>query len=287
MRMRFSPVVVLSVLLSSINSSASAAHSFTGPQAVPVYHPLCLLPLKEQQSDGGAFDMDNCALQMQGRPVTRIPEEGFFARIPGSDSNGGEREAAAGYVAYRPVGVLDDSLELLLVQHLGAQTRPATSAIYVVGRIPPNDGQWRDFITEISAPGHGCNGGIQSARLVSEAVLEVDLNINPAFFKQQLHPEDARPHTEKNPLSAVAFNQDNLLDDAPTSCIGTLTKGYNLLENKEFLIRVDLLKLPMSRAGDAQQRCFNQRLAAFSEHQTRFTIEELAPFWQLFDQHCR
>lgn len=245
----------------------SAQATYEGPESVPVFHPLCLLQLKAHQSDGGAFDMVDCAAAMQGQgpDVKRTPNGGYFAKEGGDN--------AGRYVLYQPIGTLDDSLELLLV-HQG-QGGNMDSAVYVIGRLP-GAGSLRDYITSIEEKGRKCRGGIQSAQLISEAILEISLNVNPHTLLQMFgYTTDGQKASGQG------------LDNREAHCVATVTKRYDLLNNREFLHGVTFLPTLLKPLDtNPVQACFNRLVQDSTQPEQLITLEEFNFFVNIFDAEC-
>lgn len=273
--------VVSAVVSTTLPGVAHAEKTYAGPASVPVFHPLCLQPLREHKADGGAFDMAACAKKHQNIVVKNTPDGGYFASRPA-----GAAGQSGGYVVYRPIGTLDNALELLLV-HNKADKPYAESSVYVVGRLPELGPQMRDFLTTIEEKGDRCNGGVQSARLVSEALLEVDLNVSPAALMRITQPKTPGFKTFTGTVSTLSLKPKGKLDDRPTTCIGTLTKTYDLLENKEGMAWVSFLQNANRVADEPYQQCFDDLVADYVKPPATLSMKEFQLFVELFNAECK
>ena len=266
-----------------VNSVMAIEATYEGPESIPLFHPLCLQPLKNAQDNGGAFDMDECLTAHADIEVKRTPDGGYFAKRP-VDLEG----TPQGYVVYKPIGTLDRSMELLLVHDKSAGSEFPDASVYVIGRLPGTP-SGRDFLTRIEAQGNRCNGGIQSARLVSEAILEVDLNVNPATLMSLLKPgfEQTGTTRGKGGLSTLSLKPISMLDNRPTTCIGTLTKTYDLIKNKESYAWVKFFKEGTLIAVEPYQQCFDQLVKDFVKPPSTLSIPEFEVFAQLLEDECK
>lgn len=282
--MRLKPLlagVVSAAAVTAFSSTAMAEKTYEGPASVPIYHPLCLQPLREHKQDGGAFDMAACAQTHQSIVVKNTPDGGFFASRPLNESG-----QSQGYVVYQPIGTLDNSLELLLV-HNKADKPFAESSVYVLGRLPDLGPQVRDFLTTIEEKGDRCNGGVQSARLVSEAILEVDLNVSPAALMRITQPKTPEFKTFTGAVSSLSLKPKGQLDDRPTTCIGTLTKTYDLIENKEGMAWVSFLQNANRVADEPYQQCFDALVKDYVKPPATLSMKEFQLFVELFNAECQ
>lgn len=286
--MRFLPQHYMSLALASLISTLSftemtaAGASYEGPESVPVFHPLCLEELKNQEEEGGALDMMLCSEKHINSAVKQTPDGGYYAKRPVDDAG-----QSQGYVVYKPVGTLDKAMELLLV-HDKSNQQAAKASVYVIGRLPHLTPDSRAFITSIGEGGNGCNGGIQSARLVSEAILEVDINVNPATLMalDKLNQTEESQPQETATLSNLSLKPKNKLDDRPTTCIGTVTKTYDLLNNKEGYAWVNFIKEHTRVALDPYQQCFDALVADFVKPPQTINMKDFEVFSQLFSSEC-
>ncbi len=285
--MRFLPQHLMSLAVASLITSlpftgqAVAGASYKGPESVPVFHPLCLKELKDQEDDGGALDMALCSEKYKDIVVKKTPDGGYYAKRP-VDATG----QTQGYVVYKPVGTLDKAMELLLVHDKGDQ-QGTKASVYVIGRLPHLNPDSRDFITSLGEGGVGCNGGIQSARLVSEAILEVDINVNPATLMALDKLNKKTPALSKTvAVSSLSLKPKNTLDDRPTTCIGTVTKTYDLLNNGENYAWVHFIKENTRVALDPYQQCFDDLVADFVKPPQTINMQDFEIFSRLFSSEC-
>lgn len=285
--MRFLPQNLISLAFVSIITSlpftqqALAGASYEGPESVPVFHPLCLKELKDQEEEGGALDMALCSEKHKEVTVKQTPDGGYYAKRP-LDANGNSQ----GYLVYKPVGTLDKAMELLLV-HDKEDQQGTKASVYVVGRLPHLTPDSRDFITSIGEGGDGCNGGIQSARLVSEAILEVDINVNPATLMALDKLSQKKPVVQKTTaVSSLSLKPKSKLDDRSTTCIGTVTKTYDLLNNSEEYAWVHFIKENTRVAIDPYQQCFDALVADFVKPPQTINMQDFEIFSRLFSSEC-
>lgn len=285
--MRFLPQQLISLAFASLITSvpfaqqALASASYEGPESVPVFHPLCLQKLKNQEAEGGAFDMALCSEKYKNIPVKQTPDGGYYAKRP-VDAAG----QTQGYVVYKPIGTLDNAMELLLV-HDKVDQQATKASVYVIGRLPHLSPDSRDFITRIGEGGDGCNGGIRSARLVSKAILEVDININPATLMALDKLNQKTPTVgKKMAVSSLSLKPKNKLDDRPTTCIGTVTKTYDLLNNSEGYAWVHFIKESTRVALDPYQQCFDDLVADFVKPPQTINMQDFEIFSRLFSSEC-
>jgi len=266
--------------VASYSTLLSAEASFEGPESVPVFHPLCFKPLKEEQGNGGAFSMDWCSAQQQDVEVKKMPDGSYFAKRPNNELGEGQ-----GFVVYQPIGTLDDAMELLLV-HDKASSSDIETAIYVIGRLPGFPSGTRDFITSIEEEGKRCNGGIKTARLVSAAILEVDINMNPALLMSLEDGSGSERVASIDSLSSLSLKPTGTLDNRETSCIGTITKTYDLLENKQSYAWISFIKDTTRVAVDPYQQCFDQLVIEFIEPPKTISMQDFTLFTRALHGKC-
>lgn len=285
--MRFTPLAFASLIVTlPLATLAFAGASYEGPESVPVFHPLCLNELKAQEDEGGAFDMNACSEKYQESIVKQTPDGGFYARRPVDEFG-----QTQGYVVYQPVGTLDKAMELLLV-HDKQDQKGADASVYVIGRLPHLGPSTRDFITSIGESGDRCNGGIQSARLVSEAILEVDINVNPATLmaldplSSTLNLAVTRKINKDEGIGSLSLKPKTKLDDRPTTCIGTVTKTYDLINDKESYAWVHFIKENTRVALDPYQQCFDALVADFVKPPQTINMQDFELFSRLFNSEC-
>jgi hypothetical protein len=285
--MRFTSLAVASLVFSlPFTASVHAGASYEGPESVPIFHPLCLNELKTQEDEGGAFDMDACSEKHKDIVVKQTPDGGYYARRPVD-----ELGQSQGYVVYQPVGTLDKAMELLLV-HDRQDQKGTDASVYVIGRLPHIGAGTRDFITSIGESGDRCNGGIQSARLVSEAILEVDINVNPATLMaldtlgSTLDLASAQKVSKDASIQSLSLKPKSKLDDRPTTCIGTVTKTYDLLKDKESFAWVHFIKENTRVALDPYQQCFDALVADFVKPPQTINMQDFELFSRLFNSEC-
>ncbi|EPJ45260.1 MAG: hypothetical protein OFPI_37400 [Osedax symbiont Rs2] len=253
MSMALSPVVM------------SAEHSYAGPDSVAKFHPLCLDVLKQWQEDGGAVDMQSCAQQYQSTEVLETAEGAFYAQRP---------KGQPGYMAYKPIGSLDNSMELLLVYDKRL-LNPITS-IYFIGKIPGTE-LTRDFLTTIEEGGDRCLGGVNAARLVSASRLEVDVN---ATVHQMLTFMDDSASSD---TSTVSFKPKNYQAYA---CAGTITKSYDLLTNNMHYSKVSFTRDESRKVIDKSARCYDKLVAENLSEQKVLNMTEYAQFLVDYKNSC-
>ncbi len=283
--MRFLPQYLMPLAFASLISSfpfaqAIAGPSYEGPESVPVFHPLCLKELKDQEEEGGALDMAICSDKYKNIMVKQTPDGGYYAKRPVNAAG-----QTQGYVVYKPVGTLDKAMELLLV-HDKADQQGTKASVYVIGRLPHLTPDSRDFITSLGEGGDGCNGGIQTARLVSEAILEVDINVNPATLMALDKLNSKTPVRKTAKVSSLSLKPKSKLDDRPTTCIGTVTKTYNLLNNSEGYAWVNFIKESTRVALDPYQQCFDDLVADFVKPPQTINMQDFEIFSRLFSSEC-
>ncbi|OUS23149.1 hypothetical protein A9R01_16770 ['Osedax' symbiont bacterium Rs2_46_30_T18] len=242
-----------------------AVHSHAGPDSVAKFHPLCLDVLKQWQEDGGAVDMQSCAQQYQSSEVLETAEGAYYAQRP---------KGQPGYMAYKPIGSLDDSMELLLVYDKRSQN-PITS-IYFIGKIPGAE-MTRDFLTTIEEGGDRCLGGVSDARLLSSSLLEVDVN---ATVHQMLTFMD---DSASSNTSTVSFKPKNYQAYA---CAGTITKNYDLLTNKMHYSKVSFTRDESRKVIDKSAVCYDQYVAENLPENKVLDMTEYAQFLVDYKKSC-
>ena len=242
-----------------------AAPSFAGPESVAKFHPLCLGVLKTWQEDGGALDMQRCAYDMRSSKVIKTSEGAYYAK---------RVDGAAGYMAYKPIGSLDNSMDLVLVYDK-QETTPLTS-IYFLGRIP-GSAITRDFLTTIEDGGDRCLGGVNDARLITASKLEVDINLT---IDQMLNIlEDNVVEDTAN----ISFKADNYQAYA---CAGTVTKTYDLISSEMQYTRVSFSRDESRREIASGWRCYDRLVAQSLKPPTVLTMDEYKAFVQSYKQQC-
>lgn len=266
--------------LLSISATSQAERSYEGPESIPEFHPLCLEQLRNQQANGGALDMLGCS-ELQTTPVKRMPDGGFLAKRPVNLYG-----QSQGFVIYKPLGTLDGSMELLLV-HDKTNKPIADSSIYVIGRLPDHPEGYRDFLTRIEEKGDRCNGGIQSAELINESVLEVNLTVNPDTLMRITDPRHVKANANGG-VEVTDLNQKSRgrLDDRATTCIARVTKTYDLLDNKQGFARVEFFNDSTRVALDPYQQCFDKLVKDFVKPPQTITMQDFALFRELFKSEC-
>jgi hypothetical protein len=281
--MRFTSLALASLIITlPLAATAVAGASYEGPESVPIFHPLCLNELKTQEDEGGALDMDACSEKYKSILVKQTPGGGYYAKRPVD-----ELGQSQGYIVYQPVGTLDKAMELLLV-HDKQDNKGADASVYVIGRLPHIGPSSRDFITSIGESGDRCNGGIQTARLVSEAILEVDININPATLMalDPLGNAVAQNTNNSASIGSLSLKPKSKLDDRPTTCIGTVTKTYDLLNDKESYAWVHFITENTRVALDPYQQCFDALVADFVKPPQTINMQDFELFSSLFNSEC-
>jgi len=259
-------VLVNSVLIACVlvPGAVSAAPSFAGPDSVAKYHPLCLETLRNWEQDGGALDMQQCADGQREIAVTKTSQGAYFAA----------RKNSAGYMAYKPIGSLDNAMDLLLVYDK-QQSTPVTS-IYFVGRIAGTEFT-RDFLTTIEDGGDRCFGGVDDARLISESKLEVDIN---ATVNQILtFTSDATTSS----LDTISFKPDNYQAYA---CAGVITKTYDLLTSEVQYTKVRFTRDDSRKVIDQSSRCYDKLVAEHLTPPRVLDMHQYGEFVTLYKQQC-
>ncbi len=253
---------VLVTALLSANSMASP--SFSGPDSVSKYHPLCLETLKGWQDDGGALDMKRCAYNKRNVRVSKTSAGAYLAN----------KTDGSGYIAYKPIGTLDNSMELLLVYDK-QQSNPI-SAIYFLGRIPGTK-LTRDFLTTIEEGGDRCFGGVSDARLISASELEIDVN---ATVHQMLTFLEDRESTN---TANISFKPANYQAYA---CAGTITKTYNLTSNQMRYSKVSFTRDESRKVIDRGTRCYDKLVAETLAPPRVLDMQQYQEFLQAYKRNC-
>lgn len=242
-----------------------AEPSFLGPDSVPQYHPLCLDQLKNWQEDGGAFDMNKCAQELAEVKVIETADQSFYAKRAVPDS---------GYVAYKPIGSLDNAMEVLLVYD--KQDKAPLTSIYFIGRIPGAE-LMRDFLTTVEEGGDRCLGGVNDARLISPSELEVDLNVTTDKILTFLQDEKAESTAEFS-LKGAKYQA--------YACAGTITKTYNLLDNQVRYTRVTFTRDESRKVINRADRCYDQLVASELEAPRVLDMQQYETFMQRYSEVC-
>ncbi|MCJ8340124.1 MAG: hypothetical protein MJK10_16785 [Pseudomonadales bacterium] len=254
-----------SMLIALSSAANSAPHSYAGPDSVAKFHPLCLDVLKLWQEDGGAVDMQSCAQQYQNSEVLETAEGAYYAQRP---------EGQPGYMAYKPIGTLDNSMELLLVYDKRLHN-PITS-IYFIGKIPGSE-LTRDFLTTIEEGGDRCLGGVNAARLISSSRLEVDLN---ATVHQMLTFLDDSASAD---TSTISFKPKNYQAYA---CAGIITKSYDLLTNNMHYSKVSFTRDESRKVIDKSAKCYDKFVAENLAEDKVLDMTEYAQFLVDYKNSC-
>jgi hypothetical protein len=232
---------------------------------VPKYHPLCLSLLKDWQEDGGALDMKRCAYEQRNDKVSKTANGSYVSK----KSNNAE-----GYIAYKPIGTLDNAIELILVYDKQA-SNPITS-IYFLGRIPGSK-LTRDFLTTIEEGGDRCFGGVSAARLVSATQLEVD--INATVHQMLTFTKDG----ESTKTANISFKPANYQAYA---CAGTITKTYDLISNKMDYSRVVFTRDASRKVIDVGSRCYDKLVADSLTPPRVLDMDQYQDFLTSYRHHC-
>jgi len=263
-KVRMSVVSLLSTCV-LVPTATVAGPSFAGPDSVAKYHPLCLEKLKGWERDGGALGMQKCAYDQRKIKVTKTSQGAYFA----------SRNKDDGYMAYKPIGSLDNSMDLLLVYNK-QQANPLTS-IYFVGRIAGTQ-LTRDFLTTIEDGGDRCFGGVNAARLVSESKLEVDIN---ATVNQIMTFAD---DSATNALDTISFKPDNYQAYA---CAGVITKTYDLISSDIEYTKVTFTRDESRKVIDPSSRCYDKLVAEQLSAPRVLDMDQYREFVTLYNQQCR
>ncbi|MEH6445402.1 MAG: hypothetical protein V7784_16020 [Oceanospirillaceae bacterium] len=242
-----------------------AAPSFQGPSSVPQFHPLCLSILKDWSQDGGALDMQQCALTQSDVEVIKTPDGAYYAKRVNGE---------AGFMAYKPIGSLDESMELLLVYDK-KNGNPITS-IHFLGRIP-GSALNRAFLTTIEKGGDRCLGGVSAARLISPSELEVDVNATVHQMLTFLTDSGSRDATS---LSLKPNNYEAY------ACAGTITKTYNLISNKMNFSKVTFTRDESRKVIDKSSRCYDKVVAEQLSAPRVLDMAQYQDFLETYKQHC-
>ncbi len=254
-------------MLSALISTASSAEkTFSGPLSVAEFHPLCLPLLRDWQADGGALNMQQCALKYKKIEISKTAEGAFFSK---------KADSKNGYIAYKPIGTLDNAIELLLVFNK-AEANPISS-IYFLGRIPGAK-LTRDFLTTIEDGGDRCLGGVRDARLVSESELEVDVNATVNHILTFLDDE------QSNNTANISFNANSYQSFA---CAGTITKTYNLVSNDMQYSKVSFAHDESRKVVDKGSRCFEKYVAENIPVPRVLDMGQYQEFLQDYQLHCK
>jgi hypothetical protein len=279
--LRSSPAMAFALMTLSFDQAMAA--SFDGPDSVLSFHPLCIEPLmgqKEAMIEGGAFDMGECYEAFKDIEVKVTPDGSFYAKRPIIDPKQTE-----GYVVYKPIGTLDGALELL-VYHNKQPDQLLRSQVLVVARLPHINKTAREFITSIDAAGERCNGGIQTARLLSEEILEVDLNSNAAFLMDTFAPEFEGLNGRGDKVANLSLGKGATLDNNPSHCIATVTKTYNLLDSRETLTSISFATKFRPKATNPYQQCFDDLVDEFIKPPATVEPADMEMFKQLLIGNC-
>ncbi len=257
--------VLVFLIIAMISNIVIAAPSYLGPSSVAKYHPLCLEILKNWSEDGGALDMQNCAYQQRDAKVIKTAEGAYFAeRLNGQP----------GYIAYKPIGSLDQSMDVVLVYDKQA-TNPITS-IYFIGRIPGNH-LTRDYLTSIESGGDRCLGGVKSARLISPSQLQVEVNATVNHILTFLDD------TVSSDTASISFKPDSYQAFA---CAGSITKTYNLISNKVSYSSVAFTRDESRKVIAKNSRCYERVVAEFLEPPRILDIKQYKDFLLTYKQRC-
>jgi hypothetical protein len=242
-----------------------AAPSFQGPSSVPQYHPLCLSILEDWPEDGGALDMQQCAQTQRDAEVTKTSDGAYYANRANGET---------GFMAYKPIGSLDESMELLLVYDK-KNGNPITS-IYFLGRIPGSE-LTRAFLTTIEKGGDRCLGGVSAARLISPSELEVDVNATVrqmlTFLRDSGSSNAANLSLKPNNYQAYA-------------CAGIITKTYNLISNKMHFSKVAFTRDESRKVIDKSSRCYERVVAEQLSAPRILDMTQYQDFLDTYKQHC-
>ncbi|WP_277253611.1 hypothetical protein [Neptunomonas phycophila] len=279
--MRCVPFLLVSLLSFPV---ATMAASYKGAESVPLFHPLCFEPLMAQEDDGGAYDMAACAEEFKDIPVKRTPDGGLYAKRPARED---ESALTAGYVVYEPIGTLDEALELVLY-HDKQPEKAIHARVLVMARLPGFSPLYREYITSIDEAGTRCNGSIQGARLISEAILEVDLNVNSATLMKLAAPELplGKAGQASDDIASLSLKPKDQLDNNESHCIGTVTKTYNLIDSREALKNLSFITGLKPTAANPYQACFDGLLDEFIKPPGTLDLQEFDLFKQLFVTTC-
>lgn len=280
--MRFfqkSLTAALASALLSVATVSQAERSYQGPESIPEFHPLCLEQLRNQKANGGALDMFACS-ELQTTPIKRMPDGGFLAKRPNNLYG-----QSQGFIIYKPLGTLDNSMELLLV-HDKTSKPIADSSIYVIGRLPDHPEGYRDYLTRIEEKGDRCNGGIQSAVLINESLLEVNLTVNPDALMRITDPAAQANSADGVEVRDLNDKAKGRLDDRSTTCIGRVTKTYNLIDNKQGFARIEFFNDSTRVALDPYQQCFDKLVKDFVKPPQTISMQDFALFKELFKSEC-
>jgi len=259
----FSLAAVLSTLISH---TSYAEKTYSGPKSVAEYHPLCLPLLRDWQEDGGALNMQECAQKYQKHEVSKTAEGAYFAKKANQEK---------GYIAYKPIGVLDNAIELLLV--FNKDLANPISSIYFLGRIP-GASLTRDFLTTIEDGGDRCFGGVRDARLISESELEVDVNATVNTILTFLDDD------QSSNTANISFNAKSYQSFA---CAGTITKTYNLVSNDVKYTKVSFAHDESRKIIDKGSRCFDNYVAQNLQVPRTLNMDQYRDFLQDYQQHCK
>lgn len=263
---KFAFSLTAGLLSALIPHTSYAEKTFSGPLSVAEFHPLCLPLLRDWQEDGGALNMQQCAQEHQKNEISKTAEGAYFSKKANNEN---------GYVAYKPIGTLDNAIELLLVFNK-AEASPISS-IYFLGRIPGAK-LTRDFLTTIEDGGDRCFGGVRDARLVSESELEVDVNATVNHILTFLDDE------QSNNTANISFNTNSYQSFA---CAGTITKTYNLVSNDVQYTKVSFAHDESRKVVDKGSRCFEKYVADNLSAPRVLDIGQYQSFLQDYQQHCK
>ena len=280
--MRCVPILIAGLL--SIPGTIVQAASFEGADSIPLFHPLCFEPMMGQEEEGGAYDMTACAEHFTDVLVKRTPDGALYAKRPAMNA---DVAISTGYAVYKPIGTLDEALELVLY-HDKQRDKPVHAQVIVMARLPGYSAMSREYITSIDEAGARCRGGIQGARLLSEAILEVDLNVNPAALMTLAAPElpIGQSVVTSGDIASVSLKPQDRLDNNESHCIGTVTKTYNLIDSREAVKGMSFITGIKPVAANPYQACFDELLHEFIKPPGTLDLQEFEVFKQLFVSTC-
>ncbi|MGB1238226.1 MAG: hypothetical protein ACPG4U_08445, partial [Pseudomonadales bacterium] len=233
------------------------------PNAVPEFHPLCVAQLKDWPGEGGAFDMAACATRQANSEILTTADGVFYAAREGG-----------GYFAYKPIGVLDQSMEILLTYDKVVQK--SITAVYFIGRIP-GPALTRDFLTTVEEGGDRCQGGVNDARLISASILEVDINATAQQMVSFLGD------TPTQDTARLSFNRESYQAYA---CAGTITKRYNLLDNQVDFAKVTFIRDESRKRVSRSTRCYDNLVAQTLVPPVTLNMQEYRVFLNDYHAQC-
>lgn len=242
-------------------------------------HPACLWSVIEQDIESSADTTNDQRVRIPlaacAKGNRHIP---FTQEAQGALSAKGASDGYGTWLSYRVVGTLPDGRDVAIVWY-NAGGSGQFSELYLLSRMPAADHSEVLLSGELMAGGGDrCNGGIEEARLIDSASVEIDYAVTPLDLLSEADEELADANMDSLALCAAC-------------CTGTVRRRLTFATKNETTVSATVDRLLSREIGDDEgepaQACFDDILGkAAGTLPHTFLATELTAIAQRFAKSC-